>query len=34
MIALREAGYIIAIPFGENTRYDLVVDDGEGLRRL
>ena len=34
MVALREAGYVIAIPFGKNTRYDLVVDDGEGLSRV
>ena len=32
MVALREAGYVIAIPFGKNTRDDLVVDDGEGLK--
>jgi PD-(D/E)XK endonuclease len=34
MLALREAGYEIAVPFGENTRYDLVLDDGERLLRV
>jgi len=33
MLALREAGYAISVPFGENTRYDLVIDGG-GLRRV
>jgi hypothetical protein len=34
MIALREAGYGVLLPFGENTRYDLVIErDGE-LRRV
>jgi len=34
MLALREAGYAISVPFGENTRYDLVIDDGNGLSRV
>lgn len=34
MLALQEAGYAISVPFGENTRYDLVVDDGVRLRRV
>jgi hypothetical protein len=31
---LRAAGYGVLVPFGENTRYDLVVDDGERLFRV
>jgi hypothetical protein len=34
MLALRRAGYLIAVPFGENTRYDLVADDGVRLYRV
>jgi hypothetical protein len=34
MLALRELGYAISVPFGENTRYDLVIDDGERLLRV
>jgi hypothetical protein len=34
MLALDEAGYHVAIPFGENTRYDLVIDDGVQLGRV
>ena len=34
MLALQTAGYAIFIPFGENTRYDLVIDDGRDLRRV
>ena len=34
MLALRELGYAISVPFGENTRYDLVIDDGERLMRV
>ena len=34
MLALSDAGYQIAVPFGENTRYDLVLDDGATLRRV
>jgi hypothetical protein len=31
---LRARGYAILIPFGENTRYDLVIDDGERLSKV
>jgi hypothetical protein len=34
MFALREIGYELSVPFGENTRYDLVIDDGERLARV
>lgn len=34
MVALREMGYAISVPFGENTRYDLVIDDGLRLARV
>ena len=27
MLALEEAGYPFLIPFGENTRYDLAIDE-------
>lgn len=31
---LRSAGYDVLLPFGENTRYDLVIDDGGQLARV
>ncbi len=34
MLALSEVGYAVLVPFGENTRYDLVIDDGESLKRV
>jgi hypothetical protein len=34
MAALETAGYALLIPFGENTRYDLVIDDGSALARV
>jgi hypothetical protein len=34
MLALREVGFALSVPFGENTRYDLVADDGVRLRRV
>ena len=34
MLALRDAGYAVAVPFGENTRYDLLIDDGERISRV
>jgi len=34
MLALNEAGYAVSIPFGENARYDLVIDDGTRLARV
>lgn len=34
MHALRLRGDTVLVPFGENTRYDLVVDNGASLRRV
>ena len=34
MLALTDCGYDVAVPFGENTRYDLIVDDGFQLLRV
>jgi hypothetical protein len=34
MLALRDAGYAVLVPFGENTRYDLVIDDRKSLARV
>jgi hypothetical protein len=34
MLALHEAGFGVLVPFGENTRYDLVIDDGRSLKRV
>jgi hypothetical protein len=34
MYALRLMDYAILVPFGENTRYDLVIDNGSRLRRV
>jgi PD-(D/E)XK nuclease superfamily protein len=34
MTALREAGYRLYLPFGENTRTDLIIDDGDRLFRV
>jgi hypothetical protein len=34
MLALHDAGYELLVPFGENTRYDLVIDDGVRLARV
>lgn len=34
MHALRLLGFVILVPFGENTRYDLVIDNGAKLRRV
>lgn len=34
MLALREAGFDLYLPFGENTRTDLVIDDGHQLARV
>jgi PD-(D/E)XK endonuclease len=34
MLGLKAAGYALLVPFGENTRYDLVVDDGFALARI
>jgi PD-(D/E)XK endonuclease len=34
MLALQEIGYDVYLPFGENTRCDLIVDDGLSLKRV
>jgi hypothetical protein len=34
MAALQEAGFAIYIPFGENTRCDVIIDDGAHLSRV
>ena len=34
IFALRLLDYAIFVPFGENTRYDLVIDNGSRLRRV
>jgi hypothetical protein len=34
MLGLANSGYSILLPFGENTRYDLAVDDGKRLSRV
>ena len=34
MLALDHAGYPVLVPFGENTRYDLVIDEGYRLARV
>jgi hypothetical protein len=34
MLALQDVGYAVLLPFGENTRYDLVIDDGKSLARV
>jgi PD-(D/E)XK endonuclease len=34
MLALHEAGYDLLVPLGENTRYDLAIDDGSCVARV
>jgi len=34
MLALRAHGFAVLVPFGENTRYDLVIDDRERLLKV
>jgi hypothetical protein len=34
MLGLREAAYEVYLPFGENTRCDLILDDGARLARV
>ena len=34
MLAFAESGYVQYLPFGENTRRDLVIDDGSRLLRV
>jgi hypothetical protein len=33
-LQLSRAGYLVAKPFGENCRYDLIIDDGRNLFRV
>jgi hypothetical protein len=34
MLALQRAGNIVLLPFGENTRYDLVIENGTSFARV
>jgi hypothetical protein len=34
LLALASAGYPVLLPFGENTRYDAVIDEGVRLARV
>jgi hypothetical protein len=34
MLGLQASGYMVSVPFGENTRYDLIADDGKRLLRI
>jgi hypothetical protein len=34
MLALERSGYTVLMPFGENTRYDLVIEDGASFARV
>ena len=34
MLALQVSGYEISVPFGENTRYDLLIEDGTRFARV
>ncbi len=34
MLALQDVGFIVSVPFGENARYDLVIDDEIRLARV
>lgn len=34
MQALHACGYAVSVPFGENVRYDLIIDDGQHLQRV
>ena len=34
MVALRNLEYQLFVPFGENTRSDLIIDDGKELQRV
>ena len=34
MLALHSSGWTVMLPFGENTRYDLIVDYGSRLSRV
>lgn len=32
--ALVSCGYTVSVPFGDNSKYDLITDDGDQLRRI
>jgi len=34
ILAMRKLGFDVSLPFGENQRYDLVIDDGQKLSRV
>jgi hypothetical protein len=34
MLGLQAAGFAVSVPFGENTRYDLLADDGNAIIRV
>lgn len=34
MLLNQELGYIVSKPFGDNSKYDLIVDDGLELKRV
>lgn len=34
LCALLDLGYLVSVPFGENQRYDLLIDDGETISRV
>lgn len=34
MLALREIGHAVLVPLGENTRYDLVIENGNTFARV
>lgn len=34
LAALLKAGYAVLLPFGDNQRYDMVIDDSESFKRV
>jgi hypothetical protein len=34
MVALHALGFVVLLPFGENSRHDLVIDNGSKLSRV
>lgn len=34
MVAATKQGFIVSKPFGDNQRYDFIIDGGEGLHRV
>lgn len=32
--ALTEAGYVVSIPWGDNQRYDMLIDDGQTISKV